>query len=50
MPKEFVTLLQGKQQLCKHLLFESLVGQCEYTTQAKGSFCVILLIQRVQYY
>ena len=30
--------MQGKQQLCIHLLYESLVGQCEYTTQPKGSF------------
>ena len=26
------------QQLRLHLLYESLVGQCEYTTQSKGSF------------
>ena len=38
MPKDLVTLLQGKQQLCIHMLYESLVGQCEYTTQPKGSF------------
>ena len=38
MPKVLVTLLQGKQQLCTHMLYESLVGQCEYTTQPKGSF------------
>ena len=30
--------MQGKQQLCILLLYESLVGQCEYTTQPKGSF------------
>ena len=30
--------MQGKQQLCIHMLYESLVGQCEYTTQPKGSF------------
>ena len=30
--------MQGKQQPCLHLLYESLVGQCEYTTQPKGSF------------
>ena len=30
--------MQGKQQLCIHLLYESLVGKCEYTTQPKGSF------------
>ena len=29
---------QGKQQLCIHLLYESLVEQCEYTTQPKCSF------------
>ena len=29
---------KGKQQLYTHLLYESLVGQCECTTQAKGSF------------
>ena len=38
MPKDLVTLLQGKQQLCIHMLYESLVGQCEYTTQPKGYF------------
>ena len=38
MPKGLVTQLQGKQQLCILLLFESLVGQCEYTTYPKGSF------------
>ena len=30
--------MQGKQQLYTHMLYESLVGQCEYTTQLKGSF------------
>ena len=30
--------MQGKQQECIHLLYESLVGQCEYTKQPKGSF------------
>ena len=30
--------MQGKQQLCIHMLYESLVGQCEYTAQPKGSF------------
>ena len=30
--------MQGKQQQRIHLLYESLVGQCEYTTQPKGSF------------
>ena len=38
MPKGLVTKLQGKQQLCIHMLHESIVGQCEYTTQAKGFF------------
>ena len=38
MPKDVETQLQGKQQLCIHMLYESLVGQCEYTTQPKGSF------------
>ena len=38
MPKCLVTQLQGKQQLCIHMLYESLVGQCEYATQPKGSF------------
>ena len=36
--KGLVTLLQGKQQLRKHMLYESLIGQCVYTTQPKGSF------------
>ena len=30
--------MQGKQQLCIHMLYESLVGQCNYTTQPKGFF------------
>ena len=30
--------MQGKQQLCMHLLYESLFGQCQYKTQHKGSF------------
>ena len=30
--------MQGKQQLHKLLLHESLVGQCKYTIQPKGSF------------
>ena len=30
--------MQGKQQLCIHMLYESLVRQCEYTAQPKGSF------------
>ena len=38
MPKGLVTKLQGKQQLCIHMLHESIVGQCEYTTQPKGFF------------
>ena len=33
-----VTSLQGKQQLCIRMLYESLAGQCEYATQPKGSF------------
>ena len=37
MPKDLV-ILQGKQQQCMHLLNESLVGECEYTIQPKGSF------------
>ena len=38
MPEGLVKQLQGKQEQCIHLLYESLVGQCEYTTQPKGSF------------
>ena len=38
MPKGLVTYLQGKQQLCIHLLYDSLFGQCEYTTETKSSF------------
>ena len=30
--------MQDKQQQCIHLLYGSLVGQCECTTQPKGSF------------
>ena len=29
--------MQGKEQLWIHLLYESLVGQCEHTTQPEGS-------------
>ena len=39
MPKSLVTSLQGKQQQsCIHLLYKSLVGQFQYTSQPKGSF------------
>ena len=38
MLKGLVTQLQGKQHLCVHMLYESLVGQCEYKTQPKGFF------------
>ena len=38
--------MQGKQQLCRHLLYESLVGQFEYTTQPKVP--ITFLIQRGQ--
>ena len=38
MAKGFVIQLQGKQQLCKLLLYDSLVGQCKYTTQHTGPF------------
>ena len=38
MPKGLVAKLQGKQQLCIYLLYESLIGQCEYRAQPKGSF------------
>ena len=38
MPKDLVTSLQGKQELCIHLLYETLVGQYEYTTQPKSSY------------
>ena len=30
--------MQGKQLLCIHMLYEPLVGQCEYTTQPKDFF------------
>ena len=30
MPEGLVTYLQGKQQLCIHMLYESLVGQCSF--------------------
>ena len=30
--------MQGKQQLCIHMLYESLVGKYEFITQPKGSF------------
>ena len=30
--------MQGKQHLCIHMLYESLVEQCKCTTQPKGSF------------
>ena len=38
MPKRLVTKLQGKQQLCIYVLYESLAGQFEFTLQPKGSF------------
>ena len=39
MSKGLAIRFQGKeQQLFMHLLCESLVGQCEYTTKPKGSF------------
>ena len=30
--------MQGKHELRIHMLYESLVGQCVYTTQPKDSF------------
>ena len=50
MSKGLITKVQGKKQLCIHLLYESLVGQYEYTVQPQVPFSVMLLIQRVQYY
>ena len=50
MPKGLITKVQGKKQLCTHLLYELLVGQFEYTAQPKVPFSVMLLILRVQYY
>ena len=59
MPKGLVTELQGKQQQYIHLLYESLVGQYEYTAQPKGSFwchitntkdAVLLLISYIDLY
>ena len=44
MPKGLVAKLQGKQQLCIHLLYESLIGQCEYRAQPKGSFWCLYFI------
>ena len=38
LPKSLVTELQCKQQLRKHMLYESLIGQYEYKTEPKGSF------------
>ena len=38
MTNSLVTLSQGKQQLSKHMLYESLAGQCVCITQPKGSF------------
>ena len=58
IPKDRVTQLQSKQQSCIHLLYESLFGQCEYTTQLTGSFwchvidtkgAVLLLIFRNEF-
>ena len=38
--------MQGKQQLYIHMLCESLVGQCEYTTQPNGSlWCHVIDIK-----
>ena len=40
MPKYLVTQLSkvSCSYVCIHLLYESLLGQCEYTMQPKGSF------------
>ena len=38
------------QQQCIHLLYESLVGQCEYKHNPRVPFGDKLLIQRVQYF
>ena len=46
MLKDLVSQLQGKQQLCINLLYESLVVQCENTTQPNGSFwCHVINIK-----
>ena len=44
MPKDLVTYLQGKQQQpWIHLLYGSLVGQCDNTVKAKGFFlCYVI--------
>ena len=38
MPGALVIYLQGKQQLCIRLLYESVAGQCELATQFKCYF------------
>ena len=46
MLKDLVSQLQGKQQLCINLLYESLVVQCKNTTQPNGSFwCHVINIK-----
>ena len=47
--RRVISIIESKQQLCIHMLHESLVGKCEYTTQSRVPFGVMLLIQRVQY-
>ena len=36
--KRLSNIIARKQQLCIHVLYESLVRQCDYTTQPNGSF------------
>ena len=50
IPKGLVTQLQGKQQLCMHMLYESLVGNVSIQLNSRVPFDVVLLMQRVQYY
>ena len=40
---DLVTYVQSKQQLCTHLLYDSPVGQHEYTKQPKDSIlCYVI--------
>ena len=36
--KRLSNIIAGGEQQCIHLLYESLVAQCEYITLPKGSF------------
>ena len=47
-PKRLSNIIDSKQQLCIQILYESLVGQREYTTQPKGSFWCHVIDTKVE--